>query len=233
MVDHVPEATTSDPGGPATGRDRFRVSPVARVRASIEEVLDTTGTGWRAFVIGCLVVGLAGGALWWMTRQEPVPVDAALPLVEPASVTTTSAPAGPVVVHVAGAVVAPGVQRLPAGSRVIDAIEAAGGLRADADADRVNLAAELVDGTQVYVPAVGEPAPATASGAPGAAPGPVDLNTADAAALETLPGVGPATAAAIIDYRERNGPFASVDGLLDVRGIGEAKLAQIRDLVRV
>ena len=232
MVDHVPTTATSESAG-ADGRERFRVPIIARARASIEEVLDATGTGWRAFVIGCLVVGVAGGALWWMTRQEPVPVDAALPLVEPASVTTTTAPAAPVVVHVAGAVMAPGVQRLAAGSRVIDAIEAAGGLRADADADRVNLAAELVDGTQVYVPAVGEPAPPAVSGSSGTPAGPIDLNTADEAALETLPGVGPATAAAIIDHRERNGPFASVDELLDVRGIGEAKLAQIRDLVRV
>ncbi len=232
MVDHVPQ-TSSEPFRASDRREPFRVTIVARLRASIEEVLDATGTGWRAFVIGCLVVGLAGGSLWWMTRQEPVPVDAALPLVEPSSVTTTTAPAAPLVVHVAGAVASPGVRRLPPGSRVIDAVEAAGGLRADADTDRVNLAAELVDGTQVYVPAVGEPVPPGASGSSGEASGPIDLNTADATALETLPGVGPATAAAIIDHRERNGPFTSVDGLLDVRGIGEAKLAQIRDLVRV
>lgn len=75
----------------------------------------------------------------------------------------------------------------------------------------------------------------SAAGAPGepAASGPVDLNTADEAALDTLPGIGPATAAAIVDHRERHGPFASVEGLLEVRGIGEAKLAALRDLVRV
>ena len=232
MADHVPHREPV----PA---DRFRPSMVHRARAAVEEVLDATGTGWRALLAGALVVGLAAGGLWWLTRQAPTPVDTALPVVEPASVTTTTAPPGPVVVHVAGAVGLPGVQRLPAGARVIDAVDAAGGLRPDADAARVNLAAELVDGSQVYVPVVGEAPPAapaggaTAGGAAGVGDGLVDLNTADAAALDSLPGVGPATAAAIIDHRERHGPFASVDDLHDVRGIGEAKLAQLRDLVRV
>lgn len=227
MDDPVP------PSGPS--RALAGAGLVERARAVIEEVLDATGTGWRTFLGGCLLVGLAIGTLVWLTRQAPESPDSALPLVEPASVTTTTALPGPVVVHVAGAVGAPGVQRLPAGARVIDAVDAAGGLLPDADASRVNLAAELVDGTQVYVPAIGEVAPpaAGASGAGGEGSGPIDLNIADSAALETLPGVGPATAAAIIDHRDRNGPFASVDGLLEVRGIGEAKLAQLRDLVRV
>ncbi|WP_436792709.1 helix-hairpin-helix domain-containing protein [Actinospongicola halichondriae] len=203
-----------------------------RIRIAVDEVLDATGSGWRAVLGGCLLVGLAVGAMVWLTRQSPEPIDSTLPLVEPASVTTTTVPPGPVVVHVAGAVVAPGVQRLPAGSRVIDAVDAAGGLLPDADAGRVNLAAELADGTQVYVPAVGEAAPPIGAGGTDSS-GPIDLNIADATALETLPGVGPATAAAILDHRERNGPFVSVDGLLEVRGIGEAKLAQLRDLVRV
>ncbi len=229
MFDHVSssESSAAPDASPST-------SVSGRLRAAIEEALDATGSGWRALIGGCLLVGLAIGALVWLTRQSPEPVDSTLPLVEPASVTTTTAPPGPVVVHVAGAVHAPGVQRLPAGSRVIDAVDAAGGLVPDADAGRVNLAAELADGTQVYVPTIGEvpPVPA-ASGAGETADGPIDLNIADATVLETLPGVGPATSAAILDHRERNGPFVSVDGLLEVRGIGEAKLAQIRDLVRV
>ncbi len=208
---------------------------IDRAREALDEVLDATGTGARALLAGCLLVGVALGAVWWLSRQAPAPIESALPMVDPASVTTTTAVPGPVVVHVAGAVVRPGVQRLPAGSRVIDAVDAAGGLRADADAGRVNLAADLVDGTQVYVPAVGEVVPVVVA-SPGSTDqggGVIDLNTADASLLESLPGVGPATAAAIIDHRERNGPFASVEGLLEVRGIGEAKLAQLRDLVRV
>jgi competence protein ComEA len=149
-----------------------------------------------------------------------------------------------VVVHVAGAVTSPGVVRLSAGSRVVDAVTAAGGLRADADPDRVNLAAPLTDGQRVVVPVLGQPAPAEVGGAGvgsagsgaadgGAVTGPVDLNTATAEQLDTLPGVGPSTAAAIIEHRESSGPFRSVDALLDVRGIGEAKLDALRDLVTV
>jgi competence protein ComEA len=149
-----------------------------------------------------------------------------------------------VVVHVVGAVAAPGVQRLPTGSRVIDAVEAAGGAAPDADLSRVNLAAVLADGQQVVVLRPGEAPPAAAGagpsgpgaddGAGGEGDGPlVDINRASAAELEELPGVGPATAEAIIAHREQNGPFASVDDLLDVRGIGEAKLEQLRDRATV
>ena len=148
---------------------------------------------------------------------------------------------GEVVVHVVGAVVAPGVQRLPAGARVVDAVDAAGGASGDADLARINLAAALVDGQQVYVLRIGELAPPAAAGATGAgggdagqpaagdtAAGLVDINRASATELEELPGVGPTTAEAIIAHREQNGPFAAVDDLIDVRGIGDAKLEQLR-----
>jgi competence protein ComEA len=151
--------------------------------------------------------------------------------------TGVSTPAGEVVVHVAGAVATPGVRRLEAGARVIDGVEAAGGALPDADLARVNLAAPLVDGQQVYVPRRGEVPPVPLPGAgtdPAGSPGgPVDVNSATAEQLDELPGIGPATAEAIIAHRDEHGPFASVDDLLDVRGIGEAKLEQLRDLVTV
>ncbi len=144
-----------------------------------------------------------------------------------------------------GAVRRPAVVRLVAGSRVVDAIDAAGGAAADADLSRLNLAAVLSDGARVAVPRVGAPAPAVdpgavsgassgATGSTGATPAaPVDLNTATAEQLDALPGVGPATAAAIISDRETHGPFRTVNDLGRVRGIGDAKLEQLRKLVAV
>ena len=230
-----------------------------------------------AVVGGVLVVVVIAGGLVWFRR--PASADATLPMASgagasaassaganpggdgagagpgdstlPQAASSTVAP-GPVVVHVAGAVQRPGVVQVDGGSRVADAVAAAGGLRPDADPDRVNLAALLHDGERIAVPVVGQPAPA-AVGAAGASGGPatgtagdaagsssgvdsggtVDLNTASADELESLPGVGPATAAAIVDRRTTSGPFRSVDDLLDVRGIGDAKLAQIRPHVTV
>jgi competence protein ComEA len=160
---------------------------------------------------------------------------------------TASGTGGAVVVHVAGAVARPGVQPLGAGARVVDAVDRAGGAAPDADLARVNLAAPLNDGEQVYIPRLGEaaPPPLVAPAAPAAtgpagtgssagdAAGPVNINTATAEQLDTLPGVGPATAEAIIAHRQEHGPFTAVDQLLDVRGIGDAKLAELRDLVTV
>ena len=107
----------------------------------------------------------------------------------------------------------------------------------EADGNRINLAAPVTDGERIYVPKVGEEAPPVAVGSsPGSGDvsgGVVNLNQADAAALDALPGIGPATAAAIIEHRDRIGRFTSVDQLLDVRGIGEAKLEQLRSLVTV
>lgn len=152
-----------------------------------------------------------------------------------------------VVVDVVGAVRRAGVFRLRAGVRVVDAIAAAGGALASADLTRLNLAAVVADGTRVAVPIAGAPTPGVDPAAvSGAAPGPgegptgapsadapVNLNTANADQLDALPGVGPATAAAIISDREAHGPFRSVDDLGRVRGIGDAKLDQLRKLVTV
>lgn len=142
---------------------------------------------------------------------------------------------GRVVVHVAGAVATPGVLVMPAGARVIDAVEGAGGARPDADLDRLNLAAKLVDGQRILVLAVGAVAPAGDPGVTGdtGAGGLVDLNRATAAELEALPGIGPALAAAILAERTRRGGFRSVNELREVRGIGEARFADIKDRVTV
>jgi competence protein ComEA len=132
------------------------------------------------------------------------------------------------------------VYRLPAGARVIDAVAAAGGAAAGARLDAINLATPLRDGDRLYVPLAREvpavvPGVSSSSGegASGGAQGPVNLNTATLEQLQTLPGVGPATAAAIVSHRERNGPFASVEALGDVHGIGPAKLDVLRPLVSI
>jgi competence protein ComEA len=134
-------------------------------------------------------------------------------------------------------VIRPGVYDVAPGARVHVAIEAAGGAAAGSDVSALNLAAPLTDGERVYVPLVGEavpPAPAVAAPVLGTTPvGPVDLNRATAAELDALPGIGPATAQAIVTHREENGPFASIDDLEAVRGIGPAKLEAIRALVTV
>jgi competence protein ComEA len=133
---------------------------------------------------------------------------------------------------VTGAVKRPGVYQLEPGRRVIDAIERAGGVTAKADRVTVNLAAPLIDGQQILVPEAYAPgAGAAPTGAGPAVGGPVHLNSADVAALDALPGVGPATAQRIVDWRDQNGGFQTIEDLEQVPGIGPAKLAALRDLV--
>ncbi len=137
---------------------------------------------------------------------------------------------GDVVVHVAGAVGEPGVYRLPAGSRVADAVERAGGATGRADPNSINLAARLADGQQVVVPsragtgAVGSTAAATA-----AEEGPISLGSADQAALETIEGIGPVTAADILQYRDENGGISSIEQLDEIPGIGPATIESLSD----
>ena len=157
--------------------------------------------------------------------------------VSSAALEVEEAPPQELVVHVAGAVVRPGLYRLPEGSRIDDAIALAGGSRPKGALEAVNLAAPVVDGQQIVVPRRGE-TPAGASpgaGPPGAAsPGPaakVSLNSATLEQLDSLPGIGPVTAQQILDYREANGAFRSVDELDAGPGIGPARLAQLRTLV--
>lgn len=172
------------------------------------------------------------------------------PAEEPDTAAEPDTPAAPetIVVDVTGAVMAPRVVELPAGSRVNDAIEAAGGLAADADATRINRAAALSDGQQVYVPRVGEDVEVAVSPASPVSPGfsgsgdsggtpqegsLVNINTAGVDELDTLPGVGPSTAQAIIDEREANGPFASAEDIMRVSGIGEKKFEKLEGLICV
>ncbi len=162
----------------------------------------------------------------------------------PTSVRAAATAGSRVVVHVAGAVVRPGVVSLPLGARVVDAIDAVGGAVALGDVHQLDLAALLVDGTRIYVPRVGEKLVGTgissgntsAGGAAGHEDGasdPVNINTANAAELETLPGVGPSLAQAILDERERLGGFATVTDLKRVRGIGDRRFEQLQPLVTV
>jgi competence protein ComEA len=158
------------------------------------------------------------------------PTSAALPS---ASVALPSASAAMVVVDVIGAVQQPGVYSLPDGARVAAAIEAAGGLAPTADREQVNLAAPVRDGEQVRVPDIGDQTDATMDAPAGEGSALVDINTADAAALEALAGVGPATAQKIIAYREANGPFASIEDLDNVSGLGASTIDKFRDQVTV
>ncbi len=189
-------------------------------------------------VVGVLLVAAVFlGLAWFETHRssgvDPPPIDERIPVF---SLAPTSAPTtAPVhlIVHVTGAVRAPGVYELGAGDRILDAIASAGGATAEGQPDRLNLAAPVIDGMQVRVPVEGETAIVAGLPTDGVGSGPVDLNTATSAQLEALPGVGPATAAAILDYRNEVGRFGSVADLLGVRGIGEAKLAALEDLVVV
>jgi competence protein ComEA len=145
------------------------------------------------------------------------------------------------VVHVAGAVVRPGIVHLRAGARVVDAIEAAGGARPDADLDALNLAAKVADGQRIGVGLPGQPGAAVPGGSASgggvadgsASAGPLNLNTATQSEVESLPGIGPVLGAAILRERDQRGGFRSVDELRSVRGIGEKRFDDLRDLVTV
>lgn len=204
-------------------------------RESLRDRLSALSRAELAGLAVVLAVTLGGAGLWYV-RSLPRPVE----------VRTTDGPspsgahpqASPeptiLIVDVAGWVRRPGVYEFHEGDRVIDAIEAAGGARRGAALESLNLAMPLVDGTQVLVPRAAEGgASGTIASGGSASMGKLNINTATASELEALPGVGEVIAQRIVDYRTANGPFGSVDELIDVSGIGESTLASMRELVTV
>jgi competence protein ComEA len=211
-------------------------------------------------LVAAVAAVLAAVGVWWEApRAEPVaaglpafvdttaaaPTGPATVGTAPTGATPTAGPPAPLVVAVAGRVARPGLVRVPAGARVADVLEAAGGPLPGTDLAAVNLARKVSDGEQVAVgvPGATDAAPPTAAGGPAGEPaggpaGPaaaasLDLNAATVEQLDGLPGIGPVTAQRIVEWRTRNGRFASVDQLREVEGIGERRFGQLRELVRV
>lgn len=200
-------------------------------------------------VVGARAAGVMGG---YRITEPPTTTGSELSSGETSSgvgpngaaLGSPSRAVGEIVVHVAGAVIRPGVYSLPQGSRAVDAVEAAGGESVHAAPFAINLASVLADGTQIYIPtkkevAEGWAAPAVSvstpsGGSPGTgsvtAGGPVNLNTAGVAELDTLPGIGQVTAGKIVSDREMNGPFRSLEDLDRISGIGEAKIGALKGL---
>ena len=182
--------------------------------------------------------GAAGLALilltaWYLARSRPAESASAPPVATIAVARDEGGSGDRLIVDVAGAVRKPGVYRMAAGARVEDALKRAGGATPHADLSQINRAAKLEDGRQVLVPRRASQA-ATASAPAAATPAqPVNLNTATLEQLDTLDGVGPTTAQKIIDFRTAHGGFGSVDELDQIPGIGEKKLAALREQVRV
>ncbi|MDN3353490.1 ComEA family DNA-binding protein [Actinomadura sp. DC4] len=203
--------------------------------------IDPGFPGVRVLALAGLLAALLAGAYFWWSRPQPQPAPQPVlrPAAQPAAVASaapSSSPTAAVVVDVAGKVRRPGVVSLPSGARVIDAIKEAGGVRPGAKTGTLNLARRVVDGEQILVGVNATPAPAVPPTAPAGSPAPgapLDLNAATVPQLDQLPGVGPVLAQRIVDYRAQHGNFHTTDELRQVSGIGDAKFADLKDLVRV
>ncbi len=195
------------------------------------------GARYRGYILLCSVFFLiVGGVLGYLTpRHQPsTPIAVYTPLPQPRLLATPTPV--PIRVYVSGAVRQPDVYELPRGSIIKDAIAAAGGITSEADLDCINLAQEVQDQQQVHVPRRGEagpPAPGASSGAGNTRTGSININTATATELETLPRIGPTMAQRIVAYREANGPFKTIEDIQDVPGIGPTTFAGIKDLITV
>jgi competence protein ComEA len=225
--------------GAVEERDDVDVAPRWRFRVSVRAAVTVTIV---VAILGAMIVFLppkASSVATDMAAAAPsshaAPSSEAAPSSQAATLRDTSPtvavglPAGHVVVHVAGAVSLPGLYTLDGGARVADAVAAAGGAAAGADLEALNLARVVVDGERVRVPLMGEPAVGEfAVGAPASMDVRVNINIANVAELDRLPGVGPVLAARIAAYRDAHGPFASVDALDDVSGVGPALLEKVR-----
>jgi competence protein ComEA len=238
-----------------------RPQPAVEEQPKVERVISPAGsagqhalpaqglTGWldrrgvhmeagRRSAVAIGVVALAAIlAGWWLLSARPhTSTPPSSPLAAPATSASSHPPTTRVVVDVVGKVRHPGVYRLPDGSRVDDALDAAGGALPGVDLSQLNLARKVADGEQVAVGVSGAAGPVGPTGtgaASGAAAAPIDLNTATLQQLDTLPGVGPVLAQRIVDWRSEHGRFDSVDQLQEVSGIGPSRLADLRSLVTV
>jgi competence protein ComEA len=188
-----------------------------------------------------LIINLAitGAALFWIQRHEEPQLQLLTPAVETSANPTPAIP-GTVRVDVTGAVIRPDVYRLPGGSIVKDAIQAAGGATEDADLARINLATELVDQQQLRVPRIGEVETSSSTGAveppatiPASVTVTVNINRASADELASLPGVGPELARRIVEWRVTHGDFKRIEDIKQVRGIGDATFERIKDRITV
>lgn len=198
---------------------------------------------WRTLIIGILIGLLVGGLIFLISKPptgEPIVLKPAPTSTKTSEPRPTPTPQ-PIFVQINGEIAAPGIYALDQDARLSNLIELAGGLTENADEKRVNQASLLQDGDYFYIPRNGEDVPETARNAfldifidqNPSYDYPLDLNSATQDALESLPGIGPTKASSIINYREQNGPFLSIEELMNVEGIGQETFANLKDLITV